>query len=122
VVLVDAPCSALGTLRRGPDSRWRVAARALASFPGLQRSILERAAPCVSAGGRLVYATCTLSRAENEGVAEGFEAAHPEFRPIPIEERLGEPLARRLGADKRLLLLPNRHGTDGFFACAWQRA
>ncbi len=101
-VLVDAPCSELGTLRRGPDARWRIAESALTAHPPLQLELLETAARW--ARRRLVYATCTVNRAENEDVAARFEAAHPEFR--------------RAGG---LRLLPHQDGTDGFFAAAWDR-
>ena len=102
-VLVDAPCSELGTLRRGPDARWRLPESALTAHPPLQLALLETAARC--ARRRLVYATCTLNRAENEDLAARFEALHPEFRP----------------ARERLQLFPHRDGTDGFFAASWDR-
>ena len=102
-VLVDAPCSELGTLRRGPDARWRLSSQALTAHPPLQQELLETAARCARL--RLVYATCTLNRAENEEVAARFESAHPEFRR----------------ARDCLRLLPHEDGTDGFFAAAWDR-
>lgn len=102
-VLVDAPCSELGTLRRGPDARWRIPESALTAHPPLQAALLETAARC--AKKRIVYATCTLNRAENDDVAARFDSAHPEFR------RAGDPLR----------LLPHLDGTDGFFAAAWDR-
>jgi 16S rRNA (cytosine967-C5)-methyltransferase len=102
-VLVDAPCSELGTLRRGPDARWRIDPAGFHRLEALQREILETAAR--HAGRRLVYATCTLRREENEDVAAAFEAAHPEFTR----------------ADAPLKLLPHLDGTDGFFAIAWER-
>jgi 16S rRNA (cytosine967-C5)-methyltransferase len=101
-VLVDAPCSELGTLRRGPDARWRIDAAGLPSLPALQRELLETAAGL--ARERIVYATCTLRRAENEEVAFAFEQAHPELRRTHT-----------------LRLLPHLHGTDGFFAAVWDR-
>ncbi|HUJ27782.1 MAG TPA: RsmB/NOP family class I SAM-dependent RNA methyltransferase [Myxococcales bacterium] len=100
-VLIDAPCSELGALRRGPDLRWRL--QPDPSFPKAQRALLETAAPL--ARERLVYATCTLTRAENEEVAEEFEQAHTEFRR-----------ARELWR-----VLPHTDGTDGFFAAVWDR-
>jgi 16S rRNA (cytosine967-C5)-methyltransferase len=103
VVLVDAPCSELGTLRRGPDLRWRLDPRALLTLPALQRDLLDTAYGL--ARKRIVYATCTLNRAENEAVAGSFEAAHPKLR--------------RTGA---LKLFPHRDGTDGFFAVTWERS
>ena len=100
-VLVDAPCSELGALRRGPDLRWRL--QPDATLPRTQRALLETAAPL--ARKRLVYATCTIARAENEAVAASFEAAHPEFRRAA-------PFWRTL---------PHVDGTDGFFAAIWER-
>jgi 16S rRNA (cytosine967-C5)-methyltransferase len=104
-VLVDAPCSELGSLRRGPDLRFRIDPASFAALPPLQLSILERAAGHVRPGGRLVYATCTLRREENEEVAGAFEERRADF-------------AR---SDPFLRLWPHRHGTDGFFAAAWTR-
>jgi len=122
LVLVDAPCSSLGTLRRGPDARWRLDPAAVAAFPALQLSILERACTCLGPGGRLVYATCTLNRAENEGIADRFGARHPELTPVPVSALLPAPLAGQLEARSTLVLWPHLHGTDGVFACVWQRA
>lgn len=124
VVLVDAPCSSLGTLRRGPDVRWRMDAASLQGFAALQRQLLAEAAMLVRPGGRLVYATCTLRRAENEEVAQSFTAkARPlGFAPLAVAALLGEELATRLGAAQTLTLRPDLHGTDGFFLAAWQRA
>ena len=101
-VLVDAPCSELGTLRRGPDARWRISETALTLHLAVQRELLAQAAPLVRK--RLVYVTCTLNRAENEDIAAEFEKAHIEFR-----------------RDATLKLTPHQHGTDGFFAVAWDR-
>jgi 16S rRNA (cytosine967-C5)-methyltransferase len=102
-VLVDAPCSELGTLRRGPDARWRIDPRSLRDFPNLQRELLENAAPLATR--RLVYATCTVHRAENEDLADGFERDHRELRRVATWQTL-----------------PHRDGTDGFFAAVWERA
>jgi 16S rRNA (cytosine967-C5)-methyltransferase len=101
-VLVDAPCSELGTLRRGPDARWRIDQRPLAALPPLQLELLETAAPL--AAKRLVYGTCTLNRAENEEVAAAFDRAHPELRRVTTWRTL-----------------PHLDGTDGFFAVVWDR-
>jgi len=101
-VLVDAPCSELGILRRGPDARWRIDPAVLASLPAVQRELLEVAAPL--ARKRLVYGTCTVSRAENEDVAAAFECHHPEFRRV-----------------QTFRSLPHIEGTDGFFAAVWDR-
>jgi 16S rRNA (cytosine967-C5)-methyltransferase len=115
-VLVDAPCSELGPLRRGPDARFRLRPAELAGLPALQLGILEEAARCVRPGGRLVHATCTLRRAENQEVAAAFERAHPEFRRVrPGAGWLDERFVR----DGFFVALPHRHGTDGFFAAVY---
>lgn len=110
-VLVDAPCSELGILRRGPDARWRISEQEAARFPALQRALLSQAAPL--ARGRLVYATCTLRREENEEVALAFERAHPEFA------RRAPPFCAT--PDGFFRCLPHLHGTDGFFAAIYDR-
>jgi len=120
-VLVDAPCSGLGTLRRKPDARWRLRPEDPARFAAIQREITARFARLLRPGGRLVYATCAVGRAENEEVAEHL-ASEPRLAPFPVAAALGEPLAAALGAaGNRLQLLPHRHGTDGFFAALFER-
>jgi len=114
-VLVDAPCSALGTLRRGPDSRWRLDVGSFGRWPPIQRALLETAAPRVRPGGRLVYATCTLRREENEDVVRAFLEVHPEF--AQIEAPVAEPLRR----GPALVTLPHRHGADGFYGAVLLR-
>ncbi len=121
-VLVDAPCSGLGTLRRKPDARWRLAPEDPARFAALQKELVVRFAKLLAPGGRLVYATCAIGRAENEEVAEHLRAVNPELAPVSMAEALGAELAGALGAvDHTLHLLPHRHGTDGFFAAAFRR-
>ena len=117
VVLVDAPCSGLGALRRNPDARWRLDADEVDSFPPRQREILERYAPLVKVAGRLVYATCSINRRENEEVRAAFLSAHPEFEPTQVL-----PEATGLGAGAEVQLLPHRHGTDGFYIAAMRRS
>lgn len=114
--LVDAPCSELGALRRGPDQRWRVDPASFATLPARQLEILARAARHVRAGGALVYGTCTFRREEDEEVALAFEAAHPRFRRA---RPAVDPSV--LTAEGFLRTFPHRHGTDGFFAAAWTR-
>ena len=115
-VLVDAPCSELGPLRRGPDARFRIDPGSFAALPSLQLELLSRGAERVRLGGRLVYATCTFRREENAEVARAFEREHPSYRRVPPA-----PEAALLDREGFLSLLPHRHGTDGFFAAAWQR-
>jgi 16S rRNA (cytosine967-C5)-methyltransferase len=110
-VLVDAPCSGLGTLRRHPELRWRRRPEDVARLAALQLEILEGVAPCVAPGGVLVYAVCTLAREENEDVVARFRARHPDFVPEPVA--LSGDL---VGADGALRTLPHRHGLDAFFA------
>ena len=118
-VLVDAPCSELGPLRRGPDARWRLAPASFAALPALQGRLLDEAARRVRPGGRLVYATCTVRREENEEVAERFERDHPAFRRAqPGAGWLDESFVHQ----RFFHALPHRHGTDGFFAAVWDRA
>jgi 16S rRNA (cytosine967-C5)-methyltransferase len=125
-VIVDAPCSGLGTLRRNPDLKWRQSPQALAELTAKQAAILASAARLVKAGGRIVYATCSLLRAENEDIAAAFTAAHPGFRRLSVAELLEQAkvpqaasLCSRDGMDLRLW--PHRHGTDGFYAAAWEK-
>ncbi len=123
LVLVDAPCSGLGTLRRKPDARWRLDPGDPERFAAAQRELSARFARLVRPGGRLVYATCAIGRAENEAVAAFLAAEGPGLRPLPLERTLGAERARALGAEGHLLrLLPHRHGTDGFFVAAFERA
>lgn len=119
-VLVDAPCSGMGTLRRNPDLKWRHGPDAVVELAAKQARILESAARLVKPGGRLVYATCSVLRAENDDVVERFAGAHPEFAPLACGELLA---AQRvpLEAGERLRLWPHRHQTDGFFAAAFER-
>jgi 16S rRNA (cytosine967-C5)-methyltransferase len=126
-VLVDAPCSGLGTLRRNPDLKWRQPESAIAELAVRQSAILAGAARLVKPGGRLVYATCSLLADENESIAADFGAAHPDFGPAPVAgilQSLKVPNAALLcGEDGLYLRLwPHRHATDGFFAAAWTRA
>lgn len=121
-VLVDAPCSGLGVLRRNPEARWRLLPEEVAAFPSRQLTLLEQYAPLVEPGGRLIYATCTFLRAEDEGVVEAFLARHEAFRVMPAKEILGSERAARMGDGTFLRTWPHRHGTDGFFAAVMRRA
>ncbi|MFA7665303.1 MAG: RsmB/NOP family class I SAM-dependent RNA methyltransferase [Burkholderiaceae bacterium] len=116
-VLVDAPCSGTGTLRRNPELKWRLDAGRLDALPGEQRAILAAAARLVKPGGVLVYATCSLLDDENEAQALDFESTHPEFE----REHAGGILPGLGDADGFLRLYPHRDGVDGFFAARWRR-
>ena len=123
-VLVDAPCSGLGTLRRNPDLKWRQSLRAVQEMQVKQIDILASAARLLKSGGRLVYATCSLLEAENEAVVAAFEASHADFERLPVAPllaKLGVAEADQLAEDGFLRLWPHRHETDGFFASVWQR-
>lgn len=119
-VLVDAPCSGLGTLRRNPDLKWRQTEQDVIELNKKQTNILARAAKLTKAGGRLVYATCSLLEEENESVAEAFLASHPDFSLVPANEVLAQQQIK-LDTGKYLNLLPHLHGTDGFFAAVFER-
>lgn len=120
-VLVDAPCSGTGVLRRNPESKDRLEPSMLERLPKLQREILERFAPFVRPGGRLVYSTCSLLAEENDRVVDAFLAAHPEFTPMTSDEIWGRERAIQLGDSGRLRLSPDTHGADGFFAAVMRR-
>jgi 16S rRNA (cytosine967-C5)-methyltransferase len=133
-VLVDAPCSGLGTLRRSPDLKWRQTAKAVEEVAILQASILQSAARLLKPGGRLIYATCSLLPQENEAVADAFSAAHAsDFAPLAVGDVLDglkldvnpETVAGLChgGASNRLYLRlwPHLQHTDGFFAAIWQK-
>jgi 16S rRNA (cytosine967-C5)-methyltransferase len=119
-VLVDAPCSGLGTLRRNPDLKWRQTPESVAELAVKQAAILQAASVLVKKGGRLVYATCSLLDAENEAVVSAFLAAHADFVTLSAQDVLRrQELPIECG--ERLRLLPHRHGTDGFFAAVLER-
>jgi 16S rRNA (cytosine967-C5)-methyltransferase len=120
-VLVDAPCSGLGTLRRNPEARWRLTRATVESFPARQVALLVTYAPLVAVGGRLIYATCTVARSENDQVIERFLAERDDFVSVPVKEIWGRERAERLGDGLTLRLSPNRHDTDGFFAAVLRR-
>ena len=150
LVFVDAPCSGSGTWRRRPEEAWRLTADEVERLHALQVRILGQAAKLVRPGGRLIYVTCSMLSRENEASADAFEAAHPEFRPIPFLPLLGEgdreaveganlkrrsltlPLPPSFGWSPspsgggsngaRLRLSPASTHTDGFFAALYERA
>ena len=144
-VLVDAPCSGLGTLRRHPDLKYRNSLQTVADYAALQARILQSAARLVKSGGRLVYATCSLLPEENEANAMAFSQANPDFVPLSVAQLLADLKVENSGQlstamatippaesaapaienvannTSYLRLWPHRHQTDGFFAAVWQR-
>ncbi|MEH0165387.1 RsmB/NOP family class I SAM-dependent RNA methyltransferase [Roseateles microcysteis] len=123
-VLVDAPCSGLGTLRRNPDLKWRQSPQAIAELQAKQTAILDSAARLLKPGGRLVYATCSLLDEENEGIARAFTESHPDFVFQPAAELLAKAQvadAEKLCSEGYLRLWPHVHQTDGFFAAVWTK-
>lgn len=124
-VLVDAPCSGLGTLRRNPDLKWRQSPDSVQELRALQGRILDSAARLLRPGGRLVYGTCSLLRSENEDIAGAFEAAQAgRFEAVPVPEVLAQariPGGQSLVSEGFLRTAPHLHQTDGFFAAVWQR-
>jgi len=122
-VLVDAPCSGLGVLRRNPEARWRLTAADVAGFPPRQVALLVAYAPLVAVGGRLIYATCSILADENERVIERFLAERDDFVRVPVKEIWGKARVEALGQgdDGFLRLDPSRHDADGFFAAILRR-
>lgn len=119
-VLVDAPCSGLGTLRRNPDLKWRQTPDDIVELTAKQKAILERAAKLVKSGGKLVYATCSLLQEENEQIVEAFVSAHLEFKLANVADILAQQQIS-LDTGSYLKLLPHIHNTDGFFAAVLER-
>jgi 16S rRNA (cytosine967-C5)-methyltransferase len=126
-VIVDAPCSGLGTLRRNPDLKWRQSPEGVKEMTAKQAAILASASRLLKPGGRLAYATCSVLPQENEEIAAAFSAGHNDFEPLAVGEVLSQ-LKVEGGVNlcsggeqgqQYLRLWPHRHGTDGFFAAAW---
>lgn len=125
-VLVDAPCTGTGTLRRNPDLKWRLSPDELHRINDIQKKVLESAATLVKPGGRLVYATCSLLKRENQDVVEAFLAAHPEWHLVPAKEVFEQqgiqlPQAQWDRFGSYMQLLPHVNNTDGFFAALLER-
>ena len=119
-VLVDAPCSGLGTLRRNPDMKWRQTVETVAEMNVKQISILTSASRLVKAGGRLVYGTCSFLNEENEDIVAAFLQANPDFTLVPMNTVLAEQKID-LDTGEYLKMLPHVHHTDGFFAAVLER-
>ncbi|ESH94993.1 SAM-dependent methyltransferase [Cupriavidus sp. HPC(L)] len=123
-VLVDAPCSGLGTLRRNPDLKWRQTPQTVLELTAKQTAILESAARLVKPGGRVVYATCSVLEAENEAIVRDFLGRHADFQLVPVAQVLAEQkiaIADLPEDAQTLALYPHLHQTDGFFAAVLER-
>ena len=128
-VLVDAPCTGMGTLRRNPDLKWRQNQQAVDEMTVKQAAILQSAARLLKPGGRLVYATCSVLPQENEAIASAFSEANGDFVPLDVGnilsglkiEQVAELCSGGESGQRFLRLWPHRHQTDGFFAAVWQR-
>lgn len=124
-VLVDAPCSGLGVIRRRADLRYQKTEAEIEKLPALQLEILNRAAQCVAQGGELVYSTCTIEPDENFEVVKAFRKGHPEFQPVNLLDdlpfSLNEESDIRQAKKGMLQILPHRHGMDGFFIAKFKR-
>lgn len=122
LVLLDAPCSGLGTLRRDPDIRWRRKEADLAPLAAAQRAMLDQASTVVRPGGRLVYATCSSEPDENEAVVDGFLTSHPSFSLVrPRNDPFSTGLAAVLDDRGVLRTSPVAHGLEAFFAATLQQ-
>lgn len=123
-VLVDAPCSGMGTLRRNPDLKWRQSPAALVELAALQQQILSSASRLVKSGGRLVYSTCSLLSEENEAIATAFGETHEGWTRLDaaaVLEQAGVENASQLVRNGDLRLWPHQHACDGFYAAVWQK-
>ncbi len=109
-ILVDAPCSGLGTWQRNPHARWTTQPGDVRELAAVQARLLDHVAPSLKPGGRLLYSVCTLTRAETTTVVETFSATHPDFEPSPV---LGAPLS--------VLLWPHELNANGMFIAAWRK-
>lgn len=114
-VLVDAPCSGVGTWQRNPHARWTTLPKDVHELAAVQRQLLTHVAPSLKPGGRLIYAVCTLTRAETTSVADAFTAAHPELEPMPVSG------AQPSALSPQLFLWPQDLNANGMFIAAWRR-
>lgn len=121
-VLIDAPCSGTGVLRRSPDTKWKISEELVGRIAATQQRILKQYAPLVKPGGRLVYATCSVLAEENEEVVHSFLAQHPDFRLGNAARILRSFQLEELADGGFLRVWPHTHGCDGFFAAAMQLA
>lgn len=115
-VLLDAPCSGIGTWQRNPHARWTTQPSDVHELAAIQAQLLNHVSGSLKTGGRLVYAVCTLSRAETTAIADAFTAAHPEFEPAPVMQS-----AQPSAAHAQLFLHPHELNANGMFLAAWRR-
>jgi 16S rRNA (cytosine967-C5)-methyltransferase len=123
-VLLDAPCSNLGTVRRRPEIKWRAAEASIPAHASNQQQILRGAAGAVRSGGVLLYSVCSLEPEEGPGVIESFLREHREFSPVALPDSAPRSLAGNPIAASELgqtFLLPHRHDVDGFFIARLRR-
>ena len=123
-VLIDSPCTGMGTIRRNPIPKWRLTEEYLLKHVAKQEKILEHYSQFVEPGGELIYSTCSIMPDENELVIENFLSAHKEFRPLalmPSFKNNGIEIPDLGESDYHLQLLPSKHGCDGFFMAKLQR-
>jgi 16S rRNA (cytosine967-C5)-methyltransferase len=116
-VLVDAPCSGIGTWQRNPHARWTTRIHDVQQLAELQMTLLSRVAPSLKPGGKLVYSVCTLSRAETIGVADQFDREFAGFSRASIKN----PLNENSQPESHLILWPQEYGGNGMFVVAWHR-
>jgi 16S rRNA (cytosine967-C5)-methyltransferase len=121
IVFVDAPCSGLGTIRRNPGMKWMVTEQTVNEVSDKQKSILSSSAPLVKPGGRIVYATCTLLRQENEDIVKEFTVRYPEFKLVEASGLLNKWNNKLVTTSPFFRLLPHIHGTDGFFCAVLEK-
>lgn len=120
-VFIDAPCSGMGVFRRNPDSKWRLTEKDITELSAKQKEIIREYSGLVKPGGRLVYATCTISREENEEVVLGFLDERNDFHLIPASEMNPGIFGKFTTADGFFRSMPHVHGTDGFFGAVMRR-
>jgi 16S rRNA (cytosine967-C5)-methyltransferase len=114
-ILVDAPCSGLGVIRRKPDLKYAKTEEDLGNLQHIQLAILDAAVPLLKENGVLVYSTCTVDKEENEGTVKAFLTAHPEFEPVPLEQISMKP------EQTMIQVFPDDFGGDGFFISKFRK-